>query len=330
MGALGAHTAAAERVTVTLPFPGGRKFAFTIMDDTDVSTVENVGPVYRLLDALGMRTTKTVWPFGYTEGPSNFRDSETLEDPAYVEFVRWLASRGFEIAYHGATMESSPRERTLRGLDRYRELFGGVPRVYANHAYNQENLYWGVERLDDPFLRALYARTEGRPPGYYDGHRPDSPRYWGDRSTAIRYVRNLTCADINTLKYNPSMPYHDPRRPAVDRWFSASDAESVTEFNALITPEAQDRLERQGGVCIVATHLGKGYARDGAVHPTTKALLERLAAKPGWFVPVDQLLDFLAAQRGGAATLPAGEWRAMQWRWAWDLLARNVARRLGR
>ena len=43
-------------------FPGGKRFAFTIMDDTDDATVQNVGPVYEALYSLGMGATKTVWP----------------------------------------------------------------------------------------------------------------------------------------------------------------------------------------------------------------------------------------------------------------------------
>jgi hypothetical protein len=49
-------------------FPNNKKFAFTILDDTDLSTAENVGPVYRLLAELGMRTTKSVWPLASVRG----------------------------------------------------------------------------------------------------------------------------------------------------------------------------------------------------------------------------------------------------------------------
>src|SRR5437773_11216685 len=97
-----------------VPFPGGARFAFTVMDDTDVATVENVQPVYRLLESLGMRTTKTVWPVRCEEGSRNFSLSETMDDPHYHDFVVDLHARGFEIAFHGATMETSTRERTAR------------------------------------------------------------------------------------------------------------------------------------------------------------------------------------------------------------------------
>ncbi|MBL8984822.1 MAG: hypothetical protein JNJ80_01025 [Gemmatimonadetes bacterium] len=305
-------------------FPGGARFAFTIMDDTDVATIENVGPVYRLLHQLGFRTTKTVWPVGCPEGSRNFSSSQTLDEPAYVEFVQGLAAQGFEIAFHGATMESSERARTIAALERFRSLFGGPPRVYASHSYNRENLYWGVERLDVPILRALYARTNGQPPDWYQGTRPGSPWWWGDvAQETLTYVRNLSFDAINLTPINPSMPYRDPRRPLAPWWFSASDAEDVGEFNRLIDEAAQDRLEREGGVSIVATHLGKGFARDGRVDPTTERLLTRLAAKGGWFVPVGELLDWLRERRT-EEFLPAAEWRAMQWRWARDLVTRRI------
>lgn len=304
-----------------LAFPGGRRFAFTIMDDTDVATVENVLPIYRLLEDLGFRTTKTVWPVACPEGSPNFGSSATLEDPEYLAFVQDLALRGFEIAYHGATMESSRRERTDQALARYRPLFGAPPRVYANHAYNRENLYWGIDRLDDRFLRFLYRWVE---PRRYDGHRPGTAWWWGDLAQGIQYIRNLTFSEINLLRVNPTLPYRDPTRPLIPWWFSASDAEDVDAFNTLLRPEAQDRLEREGGVCIVATHLGKGFVRDGRVDAETRALLERLAQKPGWFVPVGDLLDWLRTARGGADMLSPGEWRRMQWRWARDLVRRKL------
>ena len=311
-------------------FPGGARFAFTIMDDTDVATVENVGPVYRLLHELGMRTTKTVWPVGCPEGSRNFSSSQTLDDPDYVAFVRGLAAQGFEIAFHGATMESSPRERTVRALDRFLELFGANPKVYASHSYNRENLYWGADRLDDPVLKSLYARSNGQPVDWYQGHRPDTPWWWGDLvQERISYVRNLTYDDINVARINPSMPYRDPKRPLAPWWFSAADAEDAEEFNRLIDEPAQDRLEREGGICIVATHLGKRFATGGRVDPTTERLLRRLAGLPGWFVPVGELLDWLRNRRT-EPTLPAAEWRSMQWRWARDLVARRIRWKLRR
>ena len=142
----------------------------------------------------------------------------------------------------------------------------------------------------------------------------------------IEYVRNLTFSEINLLRVNPSMPYRDPTRPYVRWWFSAAAADDVDEFNHLLRPENQQRLEADGGVCIVATHFGKGFGRAGETHPETRRLLELLAARKGWFPPVGELLDWLRGGRGTEELLPASEWHRMQWRWARDTLARRIAR----
>lgn len=308
-------------------FPGGARFAFTILDDTDVATLANVRPMYELLHSLRFRTTKTVWPEGCPEGSPNFCGSETLEDDDYREFVMSLQRRGFEITWHGATMQSSKRARTLAGLEHYRETFSEYPRIHVNHALNRENVYWGVDRLDSPILRSLFGRLTGLRDGYFSGHDAASSYGWADACAKhFVYCRNLTTNDINTAKFNPSMPYRDPKRPLIPWWFSASDAETVEEFNALLHPDNQERLEREGGFCIVATHFGKGFVRDGIVDAVTRARMTELAQRQGWFPTVGELLDWLRVRRqADDGALPAGEWRRMQWRWALDLGLRKVA-----
>lgn len=297
------------------------------MDDTDDATVENVRPVYRLLESLGMFTTKTVWPVGCEEGSAKFFAGETLDVPRYREFVVDLQKRGFEIAFHCATMETSSRERTVRALSRFAEMFGRAPRVHANHSLNRENLYWGIDRIDDPILRMVYRAVLREPADFYQGHIPGSPFWWGDLCAAqVEYVRNLSFLEINLSRVNPSMPYRDERRPYVPWWFSASDAENADEFVELLSVPNQDRLEAEGGVCIVATHLGKGFCVNGELRDDVRQLLVQLAGRRGWFVPVGTLLHELRLRRGGRP-LPQREWRRMQWLWARDLFARQLSKR---
>jgi hypothetical protein len=308
-------------------YPGGARFAFTVVDDTDVATVANVAPLYRLLEELGFRTTKTVWPLAYHEGPSDYTESQTLEDSDYRAFVQDLGRRGFEITWHGATMESSTRERTMDGLDRFRAALGEYPRLHVNHSYNRENIYWGAERVDDPVLRRFLARFGDQNVGHYQGTLSGSPFYWGDLCQRhFTYARNLTFSEINLARVNPNMPYRDPARPLVPWWFSSSDADNVLEFNQLLRDENQERLESEGGFCIVATHFGKGFVNGGRVHPETRRLLEQLAARRGWFPTASELLDWLRARRDGQ-TLPVGEWKQMQWRWFRDQIVRRVRSR---
>jgi hypothetical protein len=311
-------------------FPNGKRFAFTIVDDTDVATVENVLPMYRLLEELGMRTTKTVWPVACPEGSPDFGTSQTLDDAPYREFLTDLQRRGFELTWHGATMESSQRERTIAGLERFREVFGAFPAIHVSHSFNRENLYWGPDRVDVPLLRWIARSITGVRRDYFQGHVEGSPYWWGDLcSRHIVYARNLTFNHINTTAINPSLPYRDPSRPIAPWWFSSSDAENAEEFADLLSLENQERLETEGGVCIVATHIGKEFVQDGRVRPLIEERLRALARRPGWFVPVGPLLDSLRSQRA-SERLPPDEWRRMQWRWFTDLAFRKIRRGLRR
>ena len=93
-----------------ITFPGGKRFAFTICDDTDMARVETVAPVYRLLEELGLKAAKSVWPLPNRGAKSIYDTSHTLADPEYAAFISDLKRRGFEITYHGAGMSSSSRE----------------------------------------------------------------------------------------------------------------------------------------------------------------------------------------------------------------------------
>jgi|SRR6185436_2311428 len=284
--------------------PSGKRFAFTVLDDTDDSTLDNVGPLYAMLKDYGLRTTKTVWPLECPEGSRNFFAAETLQDKKYLGFVHELAAAGFEIASHGATMESSRRERTLEGLELIRSEFGSYPRLFCNHGQNRENLYWGSKRFHTGPLRRL-SRALGRADGdAYEGDVEGSPFFWGDVCRdVIQYVRNFTFDRLNTLAADPAMPYHVAGAPYVRYWFSTADAPDVDVFNRVVTRERIDRLEAEGGVCILSTHFGKGFVKDGRVNATTASLLRYIADRPGWFVPVSDVLDrLLGAGRGRTLT----------------------------
>jgi hypothetical protein len=59
-------------------FPGGRRFAFSVFDDTDNGTIANLSPVYELLNEHRVLTTKSVWvypPRGRFSGQS-LRDED--------------------------------------------------------------------------------------------------------------------------------------------------------------------------------------------------------------------------------------------------------------
>jgi len=147
-------------------FPDNRRFAFSIFDDTDLSTVENFGPIYRLLDEIGIRTTKSVWPLASAE-VARFGGS-SLQDSEYLTFVLGLKEAGFEIALHNVRNTCSTRGEIETGLEMFRRLIGSYPRIHANHSHNRENIYWGPARFSSigPLYREM---TMLRRPSF-EGH----------------------------------------------------------------------------------------------------------------------------------------------------------------
>lgn len=296
-------------------WPGGKPFAFTIVDDTDASTVENTKPVYDLLSDLGIHTTKTVWPLHPSDKPGYAYGS--LEDAAYRDWVLALRDQGFEIAIHGTTDGSSPRERILAGLERFRETLGGDPRMHVNHVGQRDNIYWYEDRLVGP-PRWIYQawRVLKRRPAASLGHHSGTPYFWGDLvRDHIEYVRNFTFTEINTLKLDPWMPYHSPAHPYVKYWYSASQGTDCRRLNALLSESAQDRLAAEGGCCIAYTHFGFGFAENGRLNDDFRRLMTRLAGLGGYFAPVSTILDHLRARPGWREKIGSLDLQRLQWRW---------------
>lgn len=297
----------------------------TIVDDTDHATVERVAPIYAMLGRLGIRTTKTVWALRCENPKSPYAATETLDDKHYAAWVQSLGRDGFEIAWHGAAGDSSLRDKTLRGLERFEKVIGRLPALHINHASNRENLYWHSDRFDSALVQAFVRwGTSGRG-RVYDCQDPKNPYYWGDiAQQTIRYCRNLTFVrQINLRHLNPMMPFSDPARPLVPRWFSSCDGGNPGRFAALLSRTHLERLERERGVCIVYTHFGAGFVRDGRVLPEVEQCLRAVAGLRGFkFLPASELLDELAgiASAAPAPTLSHGERRRMEYHWLWEKL----------
>lgn len=297
----------------TIEWPEGKRFAFTVFDDTDEATLENVGPVYAFLRDLGFRTSKSVWPIAGDQEP--ILGGSTCEDDDYRRWLVQLKAEGFEIALHNATYHDSPRDDTIRAFDRFKEIFGSDPASLANHTSNAEGIYWGTDRVSG--VRAFFYNvlTRFQRVGHFRGHCEGDPLFWGDLCRArVKYVRNFVFSDINTLAACPLMPYHDPIRPYVNYWFASSEGGTLDSFNRTIGEANQDRLEEEGGACIMYTHLAKDFYCGGQIEPRFRQLMERLAKKQGWFVPVAELLDYIQAKQGHHE-LTSRQRAAMEWKW---------------
>jgi hypothetical protein len=301
-------------------WPGGKKFAFTIMDDTDRAYLGAVKPFYDALCRYGFRTTKTVWAFD--SPPSDPFRGDSLQNPAYRAWVLDLKAAGFEIAWHGARSGGTEAPAHREALDYFHEIFGVYPRTYANHAVNPECLYWGEERFDSPLVREMFRRLSGRK--RFLGSTPGTPYHWEDLcAQRLRYVRGFNFDDTVTSRQDPWMPYHDPRRPAVSRWFSASDGSDVERFVHLLSPSRVELLDRSEGCCIVYAHIADGFVRQGRVDSRVLGALEDLAARDGWYVPVEAVLDHIEAEHG-TRVITTAEHRRLEWRWAAYQVKRHI------
>lgn len=302
-----------------ITWPDGKSFAFTVFDDTDDAVLSEVREVYAFLLGRGIVTTKSVWPFGSPVSTTSNGDS--CDQPDYLRWLFDIRGRQVEIAYHNARHESSERDMIVSGLERFRELFGAPPRSYACHSLCRENIYWGPARLTSPLNRTIYNLLTGfRKMEYFQGHIEGSRWFWGDICRErIRYVRNFTFSKTNTLSVCPFMPYHDPARPFVNAWFAASDGGDVRAFVDRISERNQDLLEAQGGACILFTHFGRGFSKDGALHPEFARLIDRLSKKNGWFVPVSTLLDYLSSVQG-VRVIDDAERNSLERAWLLDRL----------
>ncbi len=294
-------------------WPDNKTFAFTVFDDTDNATLANVGEVYSFLADLGFTTTKSVWPAQGT-GPA-MHPGQTLVDHDYLEWLLKLQQQGFEIGYHGNSYCNSVREETELGLQKFKTTFGHSPRTMANHARCAESIHWGPDRLTGVRRQLYNCLTRFRNRNKFCGHLNGSDYFWGDIcQQEITYCRNFVFSDINTLKMCPFMPYHDPRRPYVNYWYASSAGPDVAGFNNCLAENNQDRLEEEGGACIMYTHFASGFYNQGKINTHFKRLMERLSTKNGWFVPVGTMLDYLR-QTNGDHVITTDERRRMEWRW---------------
>jgi hypothetical protein len=276
-----------------IDWPDGKTFAFTIVDDTDHSTLENVPPVYALLADLGFRTTKSVWTIG-----ADLRDGLACDDARYRAWVEGLHDQGFEIALHNVASRTSSRARTIEGIERFREIFGTDPSVHVNHSRCRENIYWGPDRVSG-LNRAVYGLLSHRNSNAFEGHVESSPLFWGDLCRSrVKYVRNFVHGEINTLRFCPAMPYHDPRRPHVNYWFASTEGPDVRAFCEKLSDANLDRLMAERGACIMYTHFASGFTSGGELDPRFVRVMRRVSALGGWFVPATTILDRILAKTG--------------------------------
>lgn len=270
-------------------------FYFSIVDDTDDSTLENTKPIYDFLYEKGIKSTKTVWVYPPRDKASS---GDSLQRPEYLNFVKKLQQQGFEIGLHNVGSGEYTRKEILKGLEEFKEKLGDYPRIHINHSYNPDSIYGGYKRFNWPFnriVRKMYPQYAG----IFQGEIKESAYYWGDKhKEVIKFNRNHEIRHLNTTRFDKYMPYTDPYRSKCSNyWFSATFAPNQWVFNHLLTPDSIDKLEKQNGICVIFTHLGY-FMRNGRIDPGFKERIEYITQKKnGKFVPVSQVLDDIAKKR---------------------------------
>lgn len=298
---LAAKYARMNRPVISM-YPDGKNFAFGVTDDPDSSTMQSVNEVYGLLRELGFYTTAAVWVKSPTD-TSNLKTGDLLlykgencDNPDYAAFMQDLQKDGFEIAMHTVSGGHDLREETIAGYERFKKIFGQYPKINIMHSKNLENIYWGGNVFSGAFMKRLT--------GFYDktlfcGECEGSPYFWGDICREkTKYVRMWGTGDINTLKFNPSMPYYDRKKPYVNYWFSFSEGHTGDVFVKLVSDKNIERLVKERGACIAYTHFGSGFLekKSGGSRSLRSDFREQMAKiskqKDGWFVPVSVMLDW--------------------------------------
>ncbi len=299
-------------------WPNNKKFAFTIFDDTDRSNLEDSKLIYNCLNDLGFKTTRSAWV--NNSNSKNNSEGVTCENKSYLEWLLEIKKIGFEIGYHNTTFSSSERQKIIEGLEKFKRFFGEDPIVMANHSENKENIYWGSDRLSGSRKFVYNILTLFKRNKYYLGHDNSSKFFWGDLCKQnIKYVRNFVFSDINTLKNCPFMPYKDQTKPFVNYWFASSEGNNAETFIKCISDKNQDRLEEEGGACIMYTHFADGFSKNGKISENFKEQMTKLSKREGWFVTVSTLLEFLKKENKNYE-INAKQRKALEWKWLFDKL----------
>ena len=277
-----------------IKWPNNCDFAFTVVDDTDGATVNNVKPVYDYLYEKGIITTKTCWVYPPRD---NVYTGECLEDEAYRNFLLDLKEKGFEIGFHNAGSGGFKREETKSAFEKFKDVFGDYPRLHINHSNNIENIYWGSNRFSG-IVKWLYKIKRSSVSSF--GHDEKSEYFWGDICKKhIKYIRNRTFNGINTLKEDKRLVYKEKGKEKFSNyWFSSSDGMRLKPFLQLLTKPNVDKLEKEKGLCIVYTHFAYDFVdENGNLSEEFKKTIDYIASKNAWFAPAGEILDYVLSNK---------------------------------
>jgi len=270
-------------------------FCFSIIDDADDSDYENSKIIYDLLYKHGIITTKTVWVYPPRD---KYSKGDSLQNIKYLNYLKELKDKGFEIGLHHVGSGDYTRDEILKGIDEFKNKLGEYPKIHVNHSYNKDSIYGGYKRFNSPIsilIKAMYKQYSG----VFQGEEQGSQYFWGDKhKELIRFSRNHEFDGINTIKYDPYMPYIDPKRSRyANYWYSATFAPNQWIYNKIVNEKSIERLDKENGACILFTHLGY-FMQNGKVDIGFIESLDILSDNEnGIYMPVSDVLDAIAEKR---------------------------------
>ena len=285
--------------TPKIVWPEGKQFAFTVFDDADWETLENVGGVYSLLADCGLRTTKSCWVVrgdpdkGYAGG-ANRRRRRPLAMAAATCSRRDSRSAGTARTWH-----SLPRReltgRRWRSSPSFSAIIPSRPRITPV----DEAIYWGSDRLTGfhSFLYNLLTALSQQPAsiaatskatntsGATCAGRRSSISAISSFRTSTRCGAARSCRTTTRTGRTSTIGLPRPTAPRCSDLIAASPSGSRTSWR------------RRGAPASCTPTSPTVSPRGGKVDPQFEQLVRRLAAKNGWFVPVTTLLDYLLSVR---------------------------------
>jgi hypothetical protein len=255
--------------------PGNYQAAIAITDDPDNSSFESFKTMYDFLLNIDFPTTRAMWVYNNSEptGTPPLQVKFTaplLSELECLKYCKELSRRGFEICLHGASCGNNNRIRMIDALNFLSKEIAWSP-MYICHSKNAENLYWDSKTANSNLeKKILQMYTKNR----CFGEIADSQYFWGDICREkINFIRMFRTRSLNTLNFNPSMPYHDFSKPFVNYWFSATKGYIPTLF----TEANINSLCEQNGVSILYQYLHKYVDFNNSIQIDVKNVLEKIA-----------------------------------------------------
>jgi len=303
-----------------IQWPENKKFAFTIFDDTDFSTIQNTKPVYDLLQKLNIKTTKSCWVYNPDPNTKALNNGSSLENKDYREWLLEMQTNGFEIALHNVSSGSSKRDKIISGINDFKEIFKYDNIIFANHAGTRDSIYWASSRLSGVSKLLYKLLTRNKKDNSFVGHVLTSEYYWADYlQKHVKYIRNFTFREINTLKACPQMPYRNSKTPMANYWFASCDGGTLSSFCQALTKDKIDRLIDEQGCCIMYTHFGAGFVdSNGKIDKNFSEIMEYIASKNGWFSPVSEVLNYLQDLRDADYYITRQEHDSLSRKWLFE------------